>query len=403
MSWGSIHSCRGRILLAADPGGIEQILDVVVEALGFVAHHAGERVQPLVLRDHGGFAQHRRGAEDRRQRRAQFMRHRADQRLPQQLGLGTHLRIIERARDVEPLERGRGIRQHVVHPMANLLHRPRRNAAEIDGDDAEVGVLLRNATDQPDVAGAVVHGGRKRAAGADLGDRRMHALRQSLLLRLDRAIAVGDRSEQHHLALDQAREMLLDREIDVGGRRRRCQAAREGIEITHVLFAFAGNLGMLLHGICEVARHHGNDHEQQQIENLVRTGEVEAVVRREEKISRPQHAGDGGDQRRHQPEMPPREQHREQIDDGAPAHVERLDQHVGNERGRGHQHQSEGTAAQFTSNRFHSNHGSSSGAGIRRDGMRQDSPPQPPGHPFPIFPGQVGGAFRGGHERPSGA
>src|SRR6476661_4248959 len=181
------------------------------------------------------------------------------------------------------------------------------------------------------------------------------------------AIAVGDRPEQHHLALDQAREMLLDREIDVGGRRRRCQAAREGIEITHVLFAFAGNLGMLLHGVCEVARHHGNDHEQQQIENLVRTGEVEAVVRREEKISRPQHPGDGGDQRRHQAEMPPGEQHREQIDDGAPAHVERLDQHVGNERGRGHQHQGKGAAAQFTSNRFHSNQGSSSGAGNRRD------------------------------------
>ena len=318
------------------------------------------------------------------------MGNRADQRLPQQLGLGTHLRIVERARNIEPLERGRGVRQHIVDPVANLLDRPWRHAAEIDRDDAEVGVFLRNATDQPDIAGAIVHGGRKRATGADLGNRRMHALRQSLLLGLDVAIAVGHGAEQHHLALDQARKVLLDREINVGRRRRRCQAAREGIEIPHLLFAFAGNLGLLLHGVGEVTRHHGDHHEQQQIENLVRPGQIEAVIRGEEKISRPQHARDRGDQRRQQAEMPAREQHRQQIDDRAPAHIERLDQHVGDERGRGNQHQGDGAAAQFASNRFHSNHGSSSDAGCRRDGMTgggKDSPPGPPGHPSPIFAG----------------
>ena len=146
------------------------------------------------------------------------MRDRADQRLPQQLGLGPHLRIVERARDIEPLERGRRIRQHVVDAVADLLDRPRRHAAEIDGDDAEVRVFLGDATDQPDIAGAVVHRGRERAARANLGDRRMHALRQPLLVRLGIVIAVGDRSEQHHLALDQTRKVLLDREIDVGRR-----------------------------------------------------------------------------------------------------------------------------------------------------------------------------------------
>ena len=50
------------------------------------------------------------------------------------------------------------------------------------------------------------------------GDRRIHALRQPLLVGLGIMIAVGDGTEQHHLALDQARKVLLDREIDVGRR-----------------------------------------------------------------------------------------------------------------------------------------------------------------------------------------
>ncbi len=175
----------------------------------------------------------------------------------------------------------------------------------------------------------------------------MTAARALRHLRLDRALPSAAGAEQHHLALDQVGEMLLDREIDVGGRRRRGQPAREGIEIAHLLFALAGELGLLLHRVGEVAGHHGDHHEQHQIEDLVRPREIEAVVRREEKISRPQHAGDRGDQRRHQAEMPAREQHRQQIDDRAAAHVERLDQHIGDERGRGDHQQGEHDAAQL--------------------------------------------------------
>ena len=38
-------------LLAADAGGVQQVLDVVVEPLGLVAHDAGERLEPLVAGD----------------------------------------------------------------------------------------------------------------------------------------------------------------------------------------------------------------------------------------------------------------------------------------------------------------------------------------------------------------
>ena len=162
------------------------------------------------------FAQHGRGAEDRGERRAQLVRHRADQRLAQQLGLRAHLGVVERARDVEAFERGGGVRQHVVDPLADLVERLRGHAAEIDGDDAEVGVLLRHAPHQPDVAVAVVHRGRGRAARLHLGDGRVQALRQAPSLGLAIAAAAG--TEQHDIALDEIGEMLLDREVDLGGR-----------------------------------------------------------------------------------------------------------------------------------------------------------------------------------------
>jgi len=52
-------------LVPADAGGVQEILDVVVEALGLVAHDACERAQPIVLSDRGRAAQNRCGAEDR--------------------------------------------------------------------------------------------------------------------------------------------------------------------------------------------------------------------------------------------------------------------------------------------------------------------------------------------------
>ena len=145
------------------------------------------------------------------------MRHRADQRLPQQLGLGAHPGVIERARDVETFERGSGIGQDLVDALAHFLDCVGRNAAEVDGDDAEVGGLLRDAAHQPDVACGVIDSGRQSMAGLNLGNRRMHARRQRIVLGVFAALAPGPRSEQHHVALNEIGKMLLDRAIDIGG------------------------------------------------------------------------------------------------------------------------------------------------------------------------------------------
>src|SRR5262245_24609282 len=127
-----------------------------------------------------------------------------------------HFCIVERAGDVEALERRSGVRQHVVDPLGDLIDRTRRNAAEVDGKNAEVGVLLRNAANQPDIAGPVVDRGGGHAARLHLRNGGMHALRQRSLLGLGLAIGAGP--EEHHLALDETRQMLLDREVDIRGR-----------------------------------------------------------------------------------------------------------------------------------------------------------------------------------------
>jgi hypothetical protein len=62
-------------LLAADGGGVEQILNIDIEALRFVAHHGGQREQPLVVRQRRGVVQNGRRAKDRRKRRSQLVRH----------------------------------------------------------------------------------------------------------------------------------------------------------------------------------------------------------------------------------------------------------------------------------------------------------------------------------------
>jgi len=109
--------------------------------------------------------------------------------------------------------------------------------------------------------------------------------------------------------------------------------------------ALASELGVPLHRVGEMAHHHCHDHEQHEIENLVRAREVVGVVGREEEIARPQHAGDRRDQRRDEAEMPAGQQHRQQEDHRAAADVQVTDQQEGDQRGRRDQHQRDEDAA----------------------------------------------------------
>ena len=290
-------------------------------------------------------AQHRRGAQDGGERRAQFVRNRADQRLAQQLGLGAHLGLVERVRDVEPLERGGGIRQHVVDALAHLRDGTSGHVAEIDGDHAEIGRPLRNTADEPDIAGGVGSSGGERRAASNVRDGGTHRFGHRGVIRLGVA-AVAFGSEQHHLALHETGEMLLDPAVDVCRGRRCRQPAREGVKIAHLVLVLAGELGLPLHRIGEMAGDQRNDHEQNEIDDLARSREVVAVERRIEKIAGPQHAGHRRHQRRHQPEMPAG-QHDRQVDDRSAPKVEIADQRPGNDRRRGDHQQGQRNAAQL--------------------------------------------------------
>ena len=165
-----------------------------------------------------------------------------------------------------------------------------------------------------------------RGATLDAGDGGVHRLG---CLGLVGGVAAG--SEQQDPALDQRGEVLLDRAIDVGGRRRRRQLARERIEIAHLVLALPGELGLLLHRIGQMARHQCDDHEQREIDDLGWTRDEVGVEGRVEEIARPQHACDRRCQGRYPAKMPAGQQHRDQVDRRAPAHIEIADQSPGDD------------------------------------------------------------------------
>ena len=94
------------------------------------------------------------------------------------------------------------------------------------------------------------------------------------------AAAADADAKDDDLALHKLGEVLLDRKVDVGGRGHRREPAREGVEVAHLVFPFARELGLPLHRIGEMARHQRDHHEQHEIEDLGRAGEEVGVERR---------------------------------------------------------------------------------------------------------------------------
>ena len=159
----------------------------------------GERVQPLVLGDRRRLREHRRGAENGRQRRTQLVRHRTDQRFAQQFGFGAHLCFVERARDVETLERGGGVRQHLVDAAgASRRHHSAGTPPRSMAITPKSGVRSRDAAHEPGVAAVVVDRGSENRSALDIGDGGAHLFGHG---RVPFGLAVAClRAEQHDLA-----------------------------------------------------------------------------------------------------------------------------------------------------------------------------------------------------------
>ena len=87
--------------------------------------------------------------------------------------------------------------------------------------------------------------------------------------------------------------------MDVGNVERHRQPAREGVEIAQVDLALARHLQLPLEAGGELAHHHRDEDEQDEIDDFLRIGDAEAVERRIEEEGGSDHATDrshdGGD------------------------------------------------------------------------------------------------------------
>ena len=82
--------------------------------------------------------------------------------------------------------------------------------------------------------------------------------------------------------------MILDGDEYFGGAGRRGEPARKGVEIGHLPFPLARDRGVAL-GLGGQVRHEdGDDHEQDEIEDFLRLGDLEAVELREIDVARHQ-------------------------------------------------------------------------------------------------------------------
>src|ERR1017187_8768624 len=300
--------------------GIEQVLDVVVETFGFVAHVVHQRPEFLFVRQRRRRAQHGGGAEDGGERRAQLVADRADQGLAQLVGLRAHTRLADGVRDAQPFQRRGGVGQHRIDPDAQLVRAFLGFAAEIDRDDAELGTLGRHRADQPDIA---AFGGHRHAAvgvaaaGCNFDDLGEHCLRHRDAGAPSAAAgSIARTGEQDDFALHDGGEVVFDRGMNVGHVERHRQPARKGVEVAQVDLALVRHFQLAFEPGGELAHHHRDEDEQDEIDDFLRIRDAEAVERRKEEGGGEYPAHRGNDRRYDSPARG-RDHHREQIDDGA--------------------------------------------------------------------------------------
>ena len=249
------------------------------------------------------------------------MADRADQRLAQLVGLRAHARLADGMGDAEPFERGGGVGQHRVDADAQFVERSFDSRPRLIAMTPNSGALRRHRAHQPDLAalGRHRHAGRGiAAAGRDLGHFAEHLLRHRDAGAPSAAVRCLARAgEQHDLALHDGGEVVFDRGMNVGHVERHRQPARKGVKIAQVDLALARHLQLTLEAGGELAHHHRDEDEQDQIDDFLRIRDAEAVERRIEEEGGGEHAADRGNDRRHDAPARRRDHHRDQIDHGA--------------------------------------------------------------------------------------
>ena len=163
--WVAPHQLRTNAF-GADPRGIEQIADFVVELTRLLVDRLDQLARLTVVLDCRKPLEHAATAEDGRERRAQLVRYAADQRVAQDFGLIVERRLLDRFLGLEMLESQRRF-------LEQCFDAPRRRVgvfgpavAEIDGDGAITENLRIDDAHEPGAAAARIDQRRCRRRAA---------------------------------------------------------------------------------------------------------------------------------------------------------------------------------------------------------------------------------------------
>src|SRR5262249_53914122 len=216
-----------------------------------------------------------------------------DRPLARRVGLGAHARLAKGVGDTKPLERCGRIRQNCIDANAKLVRTLFRFVPEIDSDDTELGTLRRDSAHQPHFAGSRRHYGARcgfAVTGCDLHDFAKNPLWHCYSGATPAAVCRFARArEQHDVALYDAREVILDCRMNIRDVECNSQAPRESIEVAQVDLALAGHFKLALEARRELTYGHGDENEQNQVDDFLGILDAETVGRFVEKERRGDH------------------------------------------------------------------------------------------------------------------
>ena len=288
---------------AADPGGVDEPLDVVIEPLGLVAHDADEVGRALVLRHGRCLDQDRRRADDGGQGRAQAMRDRAHQRLAQRLRLRAQARLADGVCDPEALEAGSRIGEQGVDARMHGGRDALAGAPHVDGEQTVFRAPGRHRPHQPARSGRRIVDRqavfRPRAGEAidgvtyGVGDRWF----RPVPIRESRGLVRGEIDDA---AARHGAQVVLRGSGDLGGLGGDGKPAGEIVKRADLGFPLPGAGGIGARGGGELARYHRDDDEHHKVDELLGIGDAEVVDRRVEEECRGPDGPDSHDESRHQ-------------------------------------------------------------------------------------------------------
>ncbi len=259
--------------------------------------------------------------------------------IAQQLRLQMQSGILHGLADVEALQGEGDLLDDCLHAGRLGLECCAGASTDVDGDHTMHRGLRGDRAQEPDVLGLGIDDGAagrtgRRGHGRDAVE---HRLRHSLRFRrLEMAVGGGD--EERGLRPEIARQVAADGGNQVADGETGGQALRKLVELLHLPLAPPQRVGLALEPGGEIAADQRDHEEEQEIDDLLRALDLQAVDRRKEEEVGGRHAGDGGEGGGPNPPLRGRDSDRNQV-----GHRHQRDRNLAldHQEGRGDQHDTE--------------------------------------------------------------